>query len=270
MANSGNSCNNHFPMNKKADSGALQPPFPDAALSLEAIRNVLCRLEETILFGLLERAQFLHNPIIYEPDGAGPSLGGESLVGFLLREMERSYALVRRYMSPDEVPFHAHLPTPLLPRLDTPGPLHPNQVNLNAELRSLYEREIVPTFCSPGDDGQWGSSTVNDISLLQALSKRVHYGKFVAESKYRKETARYDAWILAKDETALLNAITEASMETLVLDRVWHKASVYGLELDSGPGLHRVHPDTVRDIYGRWIIPLNKRVQVLYLLSRKT
>lgn len=37
----------------------------DDPLSLEGIRSVLIRLEETIIFGLVERAQFAHNPKIY-------------------------------------------------------------------------------------------------------------------------------------------------------------------------------------------------------------
>ena len=36
-------------------------------LSLERIRSTLIRLEDTIIFGLIERAQFAHNPRIYEP-----------------------------------------------------------------------------------------------------------------------------------------------------------------------------------------------------------
>lgn len=35
-------------------------------LSLERIRSVLVRLEDTIIFGLIERAQFAHNPRIYQ------------------------------------------------------------------------------------------------------------------------------------------------------------------------------------------------------------
>ena len=35
-------------------------------LSLERIRSTLIRLEDTIIFGLIERAQFAHNPRIYE------------------------------------------------------------------------------------------------------------------------------------------------------------------------------------------------------------
>ena len=35
-------------------------------LSLDRIRSVLVRLEDTIIFSLIERAQFTHNPRIYQ------------------------------------------------------------------------------------------------------------------------------------------------------------------------------------------------------------
>jgi chorismate mutase len=35
-------------------------------LSLDRIRAVLTRLEDTIIFSLIERAQFAHNPRIYQ------------------------------------------------------------------------------------------------------------------------------------------------------------------------------------------------------------
>lgn len=42
-------------------------------LSLDRIRNMLIRLEDTIIFALIERAQFAHNPKIYVR-GAFPQL----------------------------------------------------------------------------------------------------------------------------------------------------------------------------------------------------
>lgn len=42
-------------------------------LSLERIRSVLVRLEDTIIFDLIERAQFAHNPRMYSC-GAFPEL----------------------------------------------------------------------------------------------------------------------------------------------------------------------------------------------------
>lgn len=35
-------------------------------LSLDRIRAILTRLEDTIIFSLIERAQFAHNPKIYQ------------------------------------------------------------------------------------------------------------------------------------------------------------------------------------------------------------
>lgn len=38
-------------------------------LSLDRIRSVLVRLEDTIIFSLIERAQFTHNPRMYQESG---------------------------------------------------------------------------------------------------------------------------------------------------------------------------------------------------------
>ena len=39
--------------------------YVSSALSLDRIRSTLIRLEDTIIFALIERAQFAHNPRIY-------------------------------------------------------------------------------------------------------------------------------------------------------------------------------------------------------------
>ena len=41
----------------------------DDPLSLDRIRSVLTRLEDTIIFSLIERAQFAHNPRMYQRSG---------------------------------------------------------------------------------------------------------------------------------------------------------------------------------------------------------
>lgn len=40
-------------------------------------------------------------------------------------------------------------------------------------------------IAAAGDDGNYGSAATLDVLCLQALSKRIHYGKFVAEAKFR-------------------------------------------------------------------------------------
>lgn len=240
-------------------------------LLLDNIRGVLSRIGETILFALLERAQFRHNAIVYDTDtdAIAPSLNGQSLVDYFLHETERLHAELRRYTSPDEHPFFHDLPAPILPELRyDENPLVENDVNVNDRIRTIYERHIVPSICREGDDQQYGSSALCDIACLQALSRRIHYGKFVAESKYRGEPGRFMPAVEAKDADALMNLITDEDVEERVLQQVRRKTETYGRDFDEPDCGHVLEPDTTVDIYRRWIIPLNKQVQVEYLLQR--
>jgi chorismate mutase len=74
--------------------------------------------------------------------------------------------------------------------------LHPNTVNANSSILSFYTSEIVPRITKTAtdqlaaskrangitgdeeyeDDGNYGSAATLDIEVLQAISKRVHYG----------------------------------------------------------------------------------------------
>lgn len=238
------------------------------SLDLDRIRGSLIRQEETLIFGVIERAQFALNPVVYEPGAFGEALEGESLVGYLLRETERIHARMRRYTSPDEHPFCDGLPEPILPSLRYPeNPLHANRININDRLRAVYERDMAPLFCRPGDDGQYGSSAVSDVALLQALSKRVHYGKFVAESKFRAHPERFRDAIRRSDVPAIAEAIVDRGVEEAVLERVRLKAETYGGLLAQGDP-SGVSPKVFRALYEQWIIPMNKDVQVAYLLER--
>ena len=74
--------------------------------------------------------------------------------------------------------------------------LHPNRVNANSSILAFYTRSIVPRITAGAtrvlaaskrakgivgedeqeDDGNYGSAATLDIEVLQAMSKRVHYG----------------------------------------------------------------------------------------------
>ncbi|KAK7317691.1 hypothetical protein RJT34_02126 [Clitoria ternatea] len=49
-----------------------------------------------------------------------------------------------------------------------------------------------------GDDGNYAQTAASDLSLLQAISRRIHYGKFVAEVKFRDSPQDYEPLICAK------------------------------------------------------------------------
>ena len=234
-------------------------------LNLNQVRNVLIRLEETIIFALIERAQFCANAAIYT---IGTTLPDSTILDFLLHESEQSHAKMRRYTSPDEHPFFTDLPDPILPAQETHSPLMPNQINLNPAIKQTYIDQIIPLVCPAGDDSNYGSSAVCDVAVLQTLSRRIHYGKFVAESKYQQDPACFAPAIEEQDEERLHDIITKPEVEEAVLARVHDKASTYTRELATAPYGHCVPADTIVEIYRRWIIPMNKRVQVCYLLGR--
>ena len=71
---------------------------PHEALSLDNIRSALIRLEETVIFSLIERAQYRVNSDVYTA-GKIPLPGHaseSSFLTFFFKETERVHALVRR------------------------------------------------------------------------------------------------------------------------------------------------------------------------------
>ncbi len=237
-----------------------------AQLRLENARQSLMRMDATIVYALIERAQFRQNMVVYQP-GAFPELTSSAcLLEYLLRETERVHAGMRRYTSPDEHPFSADLPPPRLPALAYAGnPLRSNRVNLNGRILAEYAERIVALLCQAGDDAQYGSSAVCDVACLQALSRRIHFGMFVAESKRQREPERFAQLLATPDDDVLLAAITHSEVEEAVLGRVRRKAAGYLDELRQDGMASMPTAEALVAVYRDFIIPLNKQVQVAYL-----
>ncbi len=129
-------------------------------------------------------------------------------------------------------------------------------------------------FVASGDDGNYAQTAASDLSLLQAISRRVHYGKFVAEVKFRESPQRYEPLIRVQDSEALMKLLTFESVEDRVIKRVEKKAMVFGQEVtlinrdDNSHIKYKVDPSVASSLYKKWIIPLTKDVQVDYLMRR--
>ena len=95
-----------------------------SALSLPNIRDSLIRQEDTIIFALIERAQFAHNEAVYQPDGIPvPEFAAcgqrYSFLEYFLRKTEALHGSIRRYTSPDEQAFFPEdLPPLVLPAIE--------------------------------------------------------------------------------------------------------------------------------------------------------
>ncbi|KAK9277591.1 hypothetical protein L1049_007136 [Liquidambar formosana] len=247
------------------------------SLTLYGIRHSLIRQEDSIIFGLLERAQYCYNADTYDHNAFSMDGFHGSLVEFMVRETEKLHSQVGRYQSPDEHPFFpAHLPDPMLPPLQYPQVLHPcaDSININNKVWKMYFRDILPRLVKAGDDGNCGSTAICDTICLQALSKRIHYGKFVAEAKFQESPAIYEAAIRLRDKAQLMALLTYEMVEAAIKKRVELKTRTFGLEVrikddeDTADPVYKIKPSLVANLYGDWIMPLTKEVQVEYLLRR--
>ncbi|KAI9058283.1 chorismate mutase [Trametes sanguinea] len=268
-------------------------------LSLDRIRGILTRLEDTIIFSLIERAQFAHNPKAYRrgefKELRDIGFNGSWLEWFL-KETETFHAKARRYTSPDEYPFTDinELPPPILKPTPHPPILYPNKINVNKSILSFYVQHIVPRITRQAtlalsalkrangicgdeefeDDGNYGSAAFVDLEVLQAISKRVHYGKFVSESKFRDDPAAFIPHIQSRNREALANLITKPAVEQKLLQRLRKKANLYAINFspDGEPlndtATRKIDVDGVVELYQDYIIPLTKEVEVDYLLVR--
>ncbi|KAJ1870330.1 chorismate mutase aro7 [Coemansia sp. RSA 486] len=165
----------------------------------------------------------------------------------------------------------------------------------------MYVNTVVPGITASGDDTNYGSSATRDIECLQALSRRIHYGKFVAESKFQDPSTHdeYVRLIKEKNRDRLMELLTNSRVEEQLLKRLKAKALIYGQDLSSASlnpdgsinasgrallGLNslsasssevsddrvktRVDYDLVVSLYRDYVIPLTKEVEVEYLIHR--
>ena len=240
--------------NNSKDESSVKNVKTCDILSLQSIRSTLIRQEETIIFALIERSQYRQNNKVYLkgeagfgdlglPIGVDPdcnfvtSSEPYSFLDYMIIGTEILHCSVRRYTSPQEYPFFPQClpvgPNAALPRLEYPDDLlspkgGADEINFNRILLEKYINWVVPSIAKSGDDEQHGSTVCADIVVLQALSKRVHYGKFVAESKYRSDPEGYQRLVDNNDPDGVMELLTNAAVEETVLKRAKLKATTYG------------------------------------------
>lgn len=249
---------------------------PETVLDLQNIRDVLVRMEDTIIFNFIERAQFFTSPSIYQVDKFDiPDFSG-SFLDFVLMNIEKTHSQVRRYESPDEMPFFPNdILEPLLPSINYPKILaaYHDEININSLIKENYIEHIIPMISrGPGEEPEnLGSCMTCDIDNLQNLSRRIHFGKFVAEAKFQNDRALYTKMIKEKDVAGIDAAITNSAVEAKILERLVEKARAYGTDptLKWSEDQHsKVNAEHLAKIYKDWVIPLTKKVEVDYLLRR--
>ncbi|CAI4053576.1 hypothetical protein N7582_005756 [Saccharomyces uvarum] len=248
---------------------------PETVLDLQNIRNELVRMEDTIIFKFIERSHFATCPSVYKEQHPGltiPNFEG-SFLDWALLNLEITQSLIRRFESPDETPFFPDkIKKSFLPSINYPQILAPYapEVNYNDKIKNVYIENIIPLISrKDGDDiNNFGSVAASDIECLQSLSRRIHFGKFVAEAKFQSDIPLYTKLIKDKDVEKIMENITNSAVEEKILERLTKKAEVYGVDPTNKKGERRITPEYLVKIYKEIVIPITKEVEVEYLLRR--
>ncbi len=240
-------------------------------MDLSEISQRLESFEETIVFKLIDRAQFCTNDIIYESGKSGfKGSGSASLLELRLMAQENIDAKFGKFSAPEERPFMDNSARSRMSRPHTGGIVDDDfkTINLTDEIMSAY-LALVPLMCKAGDDGHHGSSVEHDVYALQAISRRIHFGSlYAAECKYKGDPEGFGRLIDADDREGLLVKLTRKDVEERIIERIREKTE--STQLMVNVDIRRIiRADIVVDFYRHHIIPLTKKGQVLYLLSRK-
>ncbi|KAG8087537.1 hypothetical protein GUJ93_ZPchr0010g10978 [Zizania palustris] len=255
-----------------------------SGLSLDTVRDFLTREEDTIVFSLIERAKYpLNPPAYYVPAHFAGLRHDASFAELFVRESEAVQAKAGRYQSQQEIPFFPSRvrPLTLAPPYNFTRELYPAAapVNVNDEIWRIYFTLLLPLLAKNGDDGSYAATVASDLVCLQALSRRINYGRYVAEVKFTGDQQNYTTLIRNKDKDALMKLLTSEAQEDAVKRRVQKKATVFGRNVTlDGPGetgdsnngraSFKVEPAVVYKLYDQWVIPLTKKVELKYLLRR--
>ncbi len=240
-------------------------------LDLNTIAGTLESLEETIIYKLIDRAQFAVNERAYQPGVSGFEGESErSLFELRLQSQESMDAEFGRFHVPEERPFTDGLPEAKR-KVTLP---HTGLATIDYQVVSLCPvilqryRALIPQICPAGDDGQYGSSVEHDVYALQAIARRIHYGAlYVAESKYRDDPEGYCAMIDRKDTGAMMEKLTRIEVEKRITERIRDK--VTRAQESVNLQLRRViDPEVIVTFYRDAIIPLTKEGEIAYLLHR--
>lgn len=248
---------------------------PETVLNLQNIRDELVKMEDTIIFNFIERSHFATCPSVYQnkdPLVNLPDFDG-SFLDWALMHLEIVHSQLRRFESPDETPFFPDkILKPIIPSLNYPKILasYSSQINYNDKIKKIYIETIVPLISKrEGNTSEnFGSVATRDIETLHALSRRIHFGKFVAEAKFQSEKEKYTELIRNKDTEGIMKAITNSEVEEKILKRLQVKAEVYGVDPTNAQGDKKITPEYLVRIYKDIVIPITKEVEVEYLLRR--
>jgi chorismate mutase len=192
-------------------------------LDLNTVRNRLEAVEETIIFRILDRAQFKLN---------------------LAQNISFKSAVL-----------------PTNPKL--------KNINLTAKIKENYEK-FLNIICEDGNDDEDEIEILTEINIsaLNAISRRIHYGSlYVAKCKFEENPKGFRDAVIADDKEKIIEMLRNIKGEEEILLRISDKCakiqSIY-----SSPIRRVISPNLVREFYKHTIIPLTIEGELQYFFER--
>ncbi|MBI2661462.1 hypothetical protein HYX09_04340 [Candidatus Woesearchaeota archaeon] len=225
---------------------------------IEDIRGRLQALEETIIFSLIERAQYRLNHGIYEVNGSG--FYRHNTASRLERALQQQELLIGgsngMFDAPEVRPFSPNLPRARQShKLASDGLFLTdlNAVNLNSEILGAY-LEFIRAVCMEGDDGQYWHD---------AFYGALH----IAEHKFLEGPEAYIELVSSGDIEGIKSRLRVRRIEDETVLRVTRKA--HDIQSYSDHELRRrLGPEAVGRFYMEHIMPITLEGEVRYILQR--
>jgi chorismate mutase len=230
-------------------------------VQLEEVRKILVGMEDTIVIALAFRGQLPLNAGAYG-EGGGivvPGREGRLTLNDYLMDRETLDATWGRYGDRREHSFFFQGSVPAMLR-GYPQPLEASKVNRNQEIYDIYLASALRMICRDQRDlpTEYCSGFEADVTALHEISRRVHLGEFVAESKWQDEEDAIRRLVETRDIPALTEALRNRTVERAVTERVGDKAE-----------RHQIDAVGAMDFYVHYVMPLTIDVEVDYLLATK-
>jgi len=235
-------------------------------MDLTKIRNKLIEFEDTIIRGLCNRSNYKQNNIIYKHSCDEIAYKNDyqgSYFDFMFRNIENIHSISGRYDTFDERPYYKGLDNSLVIRnyneyISKEFVEFSKKINFSPWIKIAY-LNYINVLSVEGDDKNYGDSVLSDIFNLQAISKRIHYGIFVMESKYKENKELYDKLLDTNDQTGLINVLKNVEVEDRILNRIMEKTIKNGF--------HK--PDIIVDFFKNIIIPMTIQIELEYIWKKK-
>jgi len=235
-------------------------------MELEKVRDRLIELEDIIIKGLCERANYKQNLEIYEHNAEQFKYKNNfegTYFDFMFKQIENVHSIAGRYNCFDEKPFYKGLEECQVEReynSQIPDEIlkFSKKINFSPWIKIGY-LNFINELCEEGEDANYGDTTLSDIFNLQAISKRIHYGILVMEAKYKDNQSQYDKLLSQNNDISIGSALKNVSVEQKVLQRVKEKSIKNGFK----------NPNKIVKFFKNCIIPMTIQVELDYIFSKK-